>query len=271
MNLKAILESKGLIIKDASLHGKDELRINCPFCLDITGSNDTKFHLYASPYSLKFKCFRCATAGSVVKLLKRLDITLTGLTRSLRDCKIKEQKPCISSSLFSRSKMASLARSYLEARGISNIDIIHYGMSLGSDDYAGRIIVPVSKGFVARTFIRIEPRYLSTTKSPFYNKYVKRGETILLVEGIFDAIKIPIGCLALLGKELTQEQYYILRSLDPKRVGIWLDGDVSPLHIKTMQRRLEDIGIPTVIVLSSSKDPGSSTTINETLKEYNLL
>ena len=52
----------------------DEFIWCCPFCYDVVGREDTKYHLYVNPVKGKFMCHRCETKGSAEYLLRRLGI-----------------------------------------------------------------------------------------------------------------------------------------------------------------------------------------------------
>tara|TARA_Y100000593_G_scaffold93389_1_gene188092 strand:+ start:811 stop:1752 length:942 start_codon:yes stop_codon:yes gene_type:complete len=104
---------------------------------------------------------------------------------------------------------------YLESRGVSKADIIKWKIGYCAEgQYAGRIIVPsFSLGgrvnyFVARSYDDDWRKYLNPSASRdivFNELFVDFDEDIILVEGIFDAIKAGCNAIPILGSTLTEK------------------------------------------------------------------
>lgn len=126
------------------------------------------------------------------------------------------------------------ARRYLRERGLSKEDILFWKIGYAvSGEYAGRVIIPSFNldgnidYFIARTYENDWKRYLNppTPKDIIFNElYIDWNSDIIIVEGVFDAIKaknaIPILGSTLregsrLFKELIKNDPAIYIALDP--------------------------------------------------------
>ena len=109
---------------------------------------------------------------------------------------------------------ATIPLNYLESRGINQPDIIKWKIGYcSSGKYGGRVIIP-SFGlngkinyFVARSYDRDWKRYLNpqSSKNIVFNElYLDFDEKLILVEGVFDAIKAGENSVPILGSTLTE-------------------------------------------------------------------
>jgi len=104
-------------------------------------------------------------------------------------------------------------RKYLTERGIDDIDIRRWKIGYCHEgSYAGRVIIPSfdSEGyinyFIARSYRDDYLKYLNPPAKKnivFNDLYVDWDEDVVLVEGVFDAIKAP-NAIPVLGSTLTQ-------------------------------------------------------------------
>lgn len=133
------------------------------------------------------------------------------------------------------SGLSSLpARRYLRDRGLSKQDILYWKIGYAvSGEYSGRVIIPSFNldgnldYFIARTYENNWRRYLNppTPKDIIFNElYIDWSNDIIIVEGVFDAIKaknaIPILGSTLregsrLFRELIRNDPAIYIALDP--------------------------------------------------------
>lgn len=159
-----------------------EYRVNCPFCLELSGSADKKQHMYVNPYVRgregevgAFNCFRCGAKGwgidkklsidVVAKFLpsklnlefETIDEDPTNLFSELVHNKSKLRSssrankqniavllPKEFSTDFSSSLIGKAAFSYLQKRGLSTSTILHAKIGFcPSGKYRACIVLPV--------------------------------------------------------------------------------------------------------------------------------
>jgi len=104
---------------------------------------------------------------------------------------------------------------YLHSRGIGKADIIRWKIGYCSEgEYAGRVVVPSFSRtgkvnyFVTRTYADDWRKYLNPPISKeiiFNDLYLDFDEDLVLVEGVFDAVKVTGQAVPLLGSTLREE------------------------------------------------------------------
>ena len=109
---------------------------------------------------------------------------------------------------------AAKALNYLESRGVSKLDIIKWKIGYcTTGQYASRVIIPSFDNagdinyFVSRTYAREWRKYLNPKASRniiFNHPYVNFDEDLILVEGVFDAIRAGDNSVPLLGSTLSE-------------------------------------------------------------------
>ena len=134
-------------------------------------------------------------------------------------------------------RSAQIALRYLFKRGITKDDILKWKIGYCSDgEYAGRVVVPsfnengYANYFVARSYGDSWPRYKNPPASRdiiFNELYVNWDEDIVIVEGVFDAIKAGNG-VPLLGSTL-RESSAVFQAIvkNSSKVFLALDEDAS--------------------------------------------
>ncbi len=127
---------------------------------------------------------------------------------------------------------------YLQSRGISKLDIIKWKIGYcPTGKYASRIIIPSfdAQGdlnyFVSRTYAGEWKKYLNPKASRdiiFNRPYVNFDEDLVIVEGVFDAIRAGDNSVPLLGSTLNEKSslfYEIVKNDTP--VYLALDPDAE--------------------------------------------
>ena len=127
---------------------------------------------------------------------------------------------------------------YLESRGLGRDDIIKWKIGYCSTGkYSGRIIIPSfdSDGdinyFVTRAYDNNWRKYLNpnTSKDIIFNDlYLDFDQDLVIVEGVFDAVKAGDNAVPLLGSTLTEKSrlfYEIVKNDTP--VYLALDSDAE--------------------------------------------
>ena len=169
-----------------------------------------------------------------------------------------------------------LALRYLRGRGLTNLEIERYDIRYASSGrYFGRVIIPTYEEnemvcFIARSFLDfIEPKHLfphygetklTTNEAIFGYDEAKgtRGENIVLVEGVFDAMAINkpaiynVG-LAIMSKSLSKGQLYKLLKLEG-HFFIMLDPDAKKDSLK-IAKELSAYGRKVKIEYLQDEDP----------------
>ena len=106
---------------------------------------------------------------------------------------------------------------YLKSRGLTNNDIIKWKIGYcTTGDYAGRVVIPSFNAegnlnyFVARSYDRDWKKYSNPNMSKniiFNHPYVDFDEDVVLVEGVFDAIKAGDNSVPLLGSTMSENSH----------------------------------------------------------------
>ena len=122
---------------------------------------------------------------------------------------------------------------YLKSRGLTNNDIIKWKIGYcASGEYGGRIIIPSFNllgeinYFVARSYDQDWKKYSNPNISKniiFNHPYVDFDEDVILVEGVFDAIKAGDNSVPLLGSTLSENSnlfYEIVKNDTPVYLGL---------------------------------------------------
>jgi ribosomal protein L23 len=141
------------------------------------------------------------------------------------------------------------ARNYLKSRNINQEDILNWRIGYASKgEYRNRIIIPSfnSEGrvnfFVGRTYIDDSMKYKNpqVSKDLIYNElFVDWINDVVIVEGVFDAIKIP-NSVPILGSTLTQDsKLFKALARHKPRVFLALDSDAEKKSLKLIIKLLE--------------------------------
>jgi hypothetical protein len=260
-----------------------EWTANCPKCVTRVGKPDTKFHLYIHPtkYSSTLKkygawhCHRC--------LWKGWGLDSLGIKTIEEDSKLIELKylgdrfrnkapltenlefPETFSNEFSNSNLGMRCFNYLtKTRGLRPDQVFYYKLGFCSAGrYKNCVILPVYDNnklvyFVGRDIT--QKRYMNPPQPNRGILFNYTGQdTIVLTEGIFDAIAVGYNGVALLGKFLKEGQRAMLAKGMPKTTYIMLDKDAKKEAVE-MARVLAK-SVPDVRLASTydKKDPGSMT------------
>jgi DNA primase len=221
-----------------------EKQFNCPFCPRNGKTRDTKKHLHVNPIKNKAHCFRCGYSSLNAKRMaeiERLDIEPSLwviLNDANQPARPSLRLPAEYTTEWRRILWGPQAYDYLRRRGLSDMDIAVYEIGHCSSGYfAQRVIVPVYDNgdlvyFQARDWTGRAPiKYLGPSgyeQGVLFN-FDRAAESgvLLLVEGIFDALRLPAYAVALLGKRLQAQQQARIVAAKPRTVFIFLDSDAD--------------------------------------------
>jgi len=240
----------------------NEIRLNCPNC------NDTKFHLYCSLKKHVCFCQRCNKIYSLFTLISNKQIN-NNFKKCLKTSnKVLVEKVSLPPNAVDASKNKG-ALNYLINRGLTKRDIDEYEIGFCNEGrYAHRLIFPIKinnrvTGFVARTIIDDKPKYLypnSMKKSnQLFNIGYDTADFYVLVEGIFDAIRVGKRGIAILGSYLSQGQLDLLLGYLPKSstIVVMLDSDAKIKALKVASKLSSYFNVK--IAFLKDGDPGSKT------------
>ncbi len=214
------------------------------------GDNPTGFHV--NTQKNLWRCFTRCGGGSVIDLVMiKEDV---GMVEALK--LLEKLKKVVGSRSVEVSKGTAEKKVIQEVvHEVLNIDPLHYsikdrgisfelaeefGMGYCSTGYfQGRIVIPLHDnkgkllGYIGRSVNVQDPKYLLIRGFPlgkvvFNYHRVKTKDRVVVVEGVFDALRVHLAnypVVALLGSQITDFQAALLREFDSL---IYLfDGDVS--------------------------------------------
>ena len=226
IDLRSIFENAGLRIKE---QGKGWLGLNCPWC------GDSLYHLgYNAQYGV-FHCWRCGKVPFIKTLSELLGIdwnearriAMRAYSRIADDGVITNRK--INFKLpDSFRPLGFHHRDYLRSRGLDDVEVESKWGLLGSyqgSEYGERIVCPVKfkhrmVSWVARDITGRSPAKVIScpadkefipAKSLLYGYDLAIGNTVVVVEGPFDAMKFGPGAVATLGVSFTLNQVELLQ------------------------------------------------------------
>lgn len=285
--LLGIITSRGHDANYASSGG--EIAFPCPLC------DDHKPRLYVNRKTLKWTCFNCQEAGFAERFLTdvllidpimagRVKGQLLGDTPIIHSIKaVMKAEAAVSPMEWPPFTMSLDSTSnevqepywvYLHNRGVRVEQVVHYGIRYCAvGKYGGRVVVPVTldgvlRGWVAR-LIRpaveteqkvLTPPGMKSSLILFGLDHIK-GETCVLVEGVFDAMAFPDGvAVATLGAKLSPIQRDLLRRHGIKHVILMFDNDEAGWKgTRRAASELVAAGFEVeVAMLPEGTDPGSS-------------
>ena len=273
----------------------DEIIVDCPICYD------TKKHLYINIVKKVVHCFRCGYSATVKRFLREnnlligppenfdiLDVLDSGFVSLVK--RENEQKNVSLPEFMDvldfedASWLGRIAVQYLKSRGVTDGQIRRHKIGYCySGKYAGRIIVPIFMFgelvyWIARIIEHPTVR-LQVAKHPdrkvlnpsvskrsilFNYDTAKLSDEVVVCEGVFDALAIEnVGqsAVALLGKEMTDEQAMLLTALNCEKITVCLDADAYENALLAAEK-LDRFGNRVLVAKLEEGDPNSLFTAN---------
>jgi len=273
----------------------DEIIVNCPICYD------TKKHFYINVVKKVVHCFRCGYSATVKRFLREnnllakspenfdiLDVLDSGFVSLVK--KESEQGNVSFPEFMSFmdvedvSWLGRIVIHYLKSRGITDEQIKRHKIGYCySGKYAGRIIVPIFMFgelvyWVARIvehptvrfqIAKYPDRKVLNPPAPrkdvlFNYDAVKLSDEVVVCEGVFDALAVEnIGrcAVAILGKEMTDEQAMLLTALNCERITVCLDADAYE-NALLVAEKLDRFGNRVFVAELDEGDPNFLLTTN---------
>ena len=289
INFKKLFEDSHIPIRDTS----PWVNVNCPFCKDPP---DTHFNGGFDMLSPHYNCWRCGTHSWYDALSKILNISI-GQVKNITDsynfyAPTKKKKVARGENLnLPGFKLNEQERQYLLNRGY-NIDYLinkfHIRGGGIAGDWAYRILLPiyykrVLVSWTGRSILSKEelkkyeamginiPRYKNldieqsviNPKTIMFNLDNSTADSVILVEGPFDVMKMGTQTICTLGTSTTREQELFLKTRY-KNIFICFDNEPSAqLKAKKLGTNLASVGLNIEVVNIcepfGKNDPGELT------------
>lgn len=264
----------------------DEIKCECPNCKQL-GKKYWKAKLYVNIEKQTTHCFVCGYSKAFYNFKKDLKFKY-GFSEIDQVDFIKHYKNPIENKKIVEKNAIEFEKGivrldlnksdffkpyidYIIKRGFTTDYINYYNIHVGiSGKYMNCIVIPVYMNnklvyYVGRNIYKkqyINPK-LEKTNIIFNYDIIKYRNTIYIVEGIFDAMKIGFDSIALLGKEISDHQIDLLYKLNNlEHVKIILDYDAIK-YSKKMVEKFKYYNLKynkkikiTNIELPDNKDPG---------------
>jgi len=261
----------------------DEIKVNCPWCVKRGRPRpDTGQKLWINIKKNLYHCWRCNAGGQVSDLFPQLatEFHQTYVPENSQPIQKAPLEP-LPTDLIPLDKLPSnhLIHEYLREERRSTVDeLLPYAQFCGNyrrtkedgyeHSYGPRIIFPIEQagrycGFQGRTIWRnTEPKYvgaLGMEKKKLLWNYDRaiRGSRIILVEGVFDAIRIGAEGAAIFGKAISDEQVRLLQLGNFQQVIFWLDADAQ-VDCEQSARRLAKYFPSYMLRTNKFKDAGET-------------
>jgi len=277
MEYTFLLGSLENILGKSHKRAKDNFAFTCPFCnhrkpkLEINLNTNDKGE---NPW----ECWVCETRGrSIRSLLTQLKISREQAQEVLQYIKKGEQVEYQSvvtlelpkdfqslATASSTSFAAIMARNYLYERGITDNDILKYGIGYCiAGEFADRIIIPSYDQnnqlnfYVARSFNKSYAKYKNPEVSKdviIFENLVNWNQPIILCEGVFDALAIRRNAVPILGKNISKSLLKKIVTSKIKEIYIALDKDALKKAVKFCEQFLS-MGKKVYLVDMEEKDP----------------
>lgn len=258
-------------------HTKDHDIYYCPFCEEVRGRPDRDGKFYWNYRKQVGFCFKCETVGILhtdkPAHLVLLENTISSIINSFStessiiENELNTMRPINYGSMFKELDQTGL--SYIDNRNCFYPEV-YKAFNMMSAKTMGMTVPVIINGQVYSYCLRFyHPKghrkyYLPETHKLLYSPTQKINlgshlSEITLVEGTFDAIACEIdgfkNPIAIFGKAITPLQLYLLRSLSPDHIRIYLDE--TKLSVKLL-RHLRGM-LPTVSRFSIVHSDGSDS------------
>ena len=253
---------------------RNRVGVTCPFCDDTY--NHLGLHITGARKPTCWKCgshslydyINAVTGENPKEILQRyLDIHAIDLVQ------FEPEKQYATVCIPPGSKnFRNVHRKYLSDRGFDPDWLIHkYDLTVTSpmDEYPYRIIFPIkyrkkTVSYQGRSFTGAIPKYLTCKpenevmfhKDIFFNIDNAKNDSVIITEGVFDAVRLGDNAIASFGTSITPSQLNLIKSRY-KRVFMLYDGeDEAQKKAKKACLTLSAFGIEVENIKLHDGDPG---------------
>lgn len=249
--------------------GSEQFLFHCPFCpLDKQEKRKLSVNFKKGLY----KCWICEVYGNIYNLVLKIgdrnDLSewrkLSGIfdhseekfdpfkihkkIKKINNFKLPEEFETLT--INKENFFLAQPKAYLKNRGITEKDILLWKIGYcRKGDYSGRIVIPSFdvngkvNYFVSRTYMNDWKKYINPEKEQdfiFNELYLNFGKPLIVVEGVFDAIKAGENSVPLLGSSLSEKGELfkkIVRNNTP--IYLALDPDIREKENRIIKNLLE--------------------------------
>ena len=230
----------------------------------IKANNKDKFKLAIGLETGMYHCWVCEIKGKNISYLAKksnaFQSAIDGLTSAFGNLSFEEAEEELLVKLpddftllsLSNSRSAKIAKSYLYSRGLSDTDIMMYKAGISNDfEFTNRIIFPSFdcdlnlNFFLSRTYDKsqkIAYRNCAASKKEivFNENIIDWSKELVLVEGIFDAVKVKRNVACMLGSWI-DENYLLFKKiiLNKTPIVLALDPDARGKAMKIAKKLSE--------------------------------
>lgn len=277
----ATLRRRGITYRETN---SGELNFHCPFC------SDNRWRFFWNKYTGKAYCHNCEFQGSIFGFLSKFlgisyeeaqELVEANDTGGFYRREMPKEKKSIELPEFYiplNEKIDEDNKRYWDyltrVRGLPIGTILDYNLGYcGFGKFSQRVVVPVfwdgvlvnwvARAVVSDSVIRnlgirklLTPEFNNQSRYLFNLDKLWGKETIVLVEGPFDMLKIPDMAVASFGKRLHDAQQLLLKKSGCKHVIIAYDNDAQEETYKTA-RRLSEMFRVSIVDIPTGEDPGS--------------
>jgi len=303
--MQNIKTSKDKVTAIESIFGKGNLTndganisVKCPVCALNSKNNSSKKKLAISTETGIYHCWVCETKGrNIVYLVKKHTNTSGNTLGELYSLfnyveKKEEEDKIVNLSLpqdfkllaYQKTKYAKLAIKYLLSRGLDRSDFLKFKIGISNEfEYSNRVIFPSHSVnmdlnfYLSRTFDNSSFRKYKNCdgkrKDIIFNEYrINWDRPVVLVEGVFDAIKAGNNAIPILGSWL-DESYYLFQKIVTNNTAVVLgfDPDAKEKEIK-LANLFKEFGNDVYILPEHDEDLGdmSKEAVNNLLQKKKL-
>lgn len=267
------------------------LSVTCPICKNNSRSSSKKKKLSICLEKGIYHCWVCESKGkNVASFAFKNGLVNTQSRAKINEAfnlvqeEIEEKETVLSlpsdfSMLYlDNSRQGRIAKRYLHKRGCTSDDLLRFKIGISNEaEYVNRIIIPSFSDdmklnfFLSRTYDENSTRKYKNCDAKktevIFNEYmIDWTRPVVLVEGIFDAIKSINNTVPILGSWI-DETHYIFQKVVKNKTPVVLGMDPDAMQ-KTMKiaKNLASFGIEVKICDHKEKDFGDMS--REEVKFY---
>jgi len=266
---------EGTVSKDSK-----NVSVVCPECGNLKSARKRKLSICLE--TGMYHCWVCETKGKNVAYLAKksgaFKNVISGLSEAFGNLtqEVEEEEKILLPEDFtllclSNSRSARIAKSYLYARGLTDADIVKYKAGISNEyEFTNRIIFPSFDSdlnlnfFLSRTYDKNQKiayrNCVASKKDIIFNEnLIDWSKELVLVEGVFDAVKIKGNVACMLGSWI-DENYLLFKKiiLNKTPVVLALDPDARGKGMK-IAKKLSEYCIDVRITNHEESDFGDMT------------
>jgi DNA primase len=257
------------------------ITVKCPNCKKVSKTVPKKRKLSICLSTGIYHCWVCESKGKNIASFAYRNDVKKSLIADIKEAFgiIQDQKAdnkevlrlpddfkLIALDMTSRSRVA---KDYLQGRGLTSDDFLSFKIGISSEyEFVNRVIFPSFSNtmelnfYVSRTYDKNERRKykncIAKKKEIIFDDYkINWNDRIVLVEGVFDAIKAGYNAIPVLGSWI-DESYAVFQKIVKNRSDVILAFD-SDAKLKTLKiaQNLNSYDINVKLIQNNNNDLGS--------------